>query len=60
MCATSADPKQDFTRRSATESICMYCFLTVRVQSPYDLDTEERVHASLCLERPDIPHRSSR
>ncbi len=46
------DP-QRFTRRSETESVCMLCFLTIRVDRLITLEEEEDIHADVCLMRPD-------
>jgi hypothetical protein len=41
-----------FTRRSVTESICMFCFATVRSKDPDLLHLEERLHILSCFSRP--------
>lgn len=46
------DPQQ-FTRRSETESICMFCFLTIRADLCVPLEDVEDIHADVCLMRPD-------
>ena len=51
------EPEPDFTRRSSTESICMWCYLTVRAIKPELLEIEERIHSSSCIQRPDGPFR---
>ncbi len=51
--ASIAKPEPEFTRRSPTESICMFCFMTVRVKRPEHLEQDERLHASVCIQRPD-------
>jgi hypothetical protein len=48
-----AKPEPEFTRRSGTESICMHCFITIRVKAPELLANEEREHLAICLQRPD-------
>jgi len=55
MDTLSGKSKPEFTRRSDTESICMVCYLTVRVELPDDLEIEERIHASVCSGKPDEP-----
>ena len=50
-------PQPEFTRRSETESICMWCFIPVRAQRAEWLAEEEREHAAICLQRPDAPDR---
>ena len=44
--------KQDFTRRSESESICMYCYATVRVTEEESLESAEKDHAFICLQWP--------
>ena len=46
-----------FTRRSETESICVFCFLTVRADRYVPLEEAEDIHADVCLLRPDSPVR---
>ena len=46
------DP-QKFTRRSETESVCMFCFATIRTDRFVPLEEAEDIHADLCLLRPD-------
>ena len=41
-----------FIRRSETESICMFCFATVRSKHPDLLHLEERLHILSCFSRP--------
>ena len=53
MSTPSSKAEPDFTRRSDTESICMWCYLTVRVRRPEELANEEREHAATCRDRPD-------
>jgi hypothetical protein len=43
---------EDFTRRSETESICMYCFAKVRVTKHEPLESAERDDAFICMEWP--------
>ena len=57
MSATPGKPKPEFTRRSETESICMWCFATIRVITPDLLANEEPEHAVNCIQRPDSPLR---
>ena len=38
----------DFTRRSETESVCLFCFLTVRANTPGALGPAEDSHRRLC------------
>jgi hypothetical protein len=47
--AENEDPNQDFARRSDTESICLFCFATVRSQYPEFLDLEEQLHLLGCF-----------
>jgi|HubBroStandDraft_6_1064221.scaffolds.fasta_scaffold291215_3 hypothetical protein len=41
-------PENQFTRRSKTESICMFCFITVRSEIPAYLELAEDVHSQTC------------
>ena len=50
----TSESEPEFTRRSDTESICMWCFMTVRVTTPDDLANEEREHAATCIQRPEF------
>ncbi len=48
------DPRpNNFTRRSETESTCMFCFLTIRADRYTPLQEAEEIHADVCLMRPD-------
>ncbi len=47
------DQQPRFTRRSETESICMFCFGTVRTDRYVPLEDVEDIHADVCLVRPD-------
>ncbi len=52
------DPQpRRFTRRSETESICVFCSLTVRADRYVPLKEAEDIHADVCLMRPDSPLR---
>ncbi len=55
--STPSKPETEFTRRSGTESICMWCYATVRVKMADDLTSEEHEHAAICIQRPDSPFR---
>ena len=57
-CLQTATPEPDFTRRSGTESVCMWCYATIRVKTPDLLENEEHIHASVCIQRPDSPFRN--
>ena len=37
MSTSSSDSEPEFTRRSDTESICMWCFMTVRTKRPWTM-----------------------
>jgi hypothetical protein len=45
------EPFPDYTRRSETESICMYCFQTVKTDRNTPLEEAERIHSDVCLHR---------
>jgi hypothetical protein len=53
MSSPTLDPEPKFTRRSEKESICVYCFLTIRADSYTPLEYVEDIHADVCLVRPD-------
>jgi len=57
MSTLASKPQPEFIRRSDTESICMWCFMTLRVKQPEHLKQDELLHASLCIQRPDGPIR---
>jgi hypothetical protein len=42
----------DFVLRSETESICVYCFLTIRVKKASWLKGAENVHRQVCASKP--------
>ncbi len=46
-------PSPKFTRKSETESICMFCFSTVRGDQYKTLEDAEDIHVNICLLRPD-------
>jgi len=41
-----------FTRKSEAESICMYCFQTIRTDRYAPLEEVEDIHADVCLQNP--------
>ena len=41
-----------FTRRSATESTCVFCLLTIRSRTTGFLELAESVHCQFCSARP--------
>lgn len=45
-------PSQEFTPKSETESICTYCFQTIRTDRYTPLEEVEDIHADLCLHKP--------
>ncbi len=49
-------PEDQFTRRSETESICMFCFATVRSVTSAYLELAEDLHSQTCphLRQPSI------
>jgi len=53
----STDTKPEFTRQSERESICMYCFQTIRTDRYAPLEYVEDIHADVCLARRDFPAR---
>jgi hypothetical protein len=53
MCNTNPDPQPTFTRRSEKESVCVFCFLTIRSDDYTTLQDAEEIHADVCLVRPD-------
>ena len=53
----NADPQPTFSRRSEEESICMFCFLTIRADKYIPLEDAEEIHADVCLAKPDSPVR---
>jgi len=53
----SQEPNSQFTRRSETESICMFCSLTIQGDRYASVEEAESIHSDLCLMRPDSPVR---
>jgi hypothetical protein len=53
----STDTKPEFTRQSERESICMYCFQTIRTDGHVPLEYVEDIHADVCLARQSYPAR---
>lgn len=53
MNAPTQQPTPEYTGHSTIESICMYCYTTVRVEEPSVLTSLEREHAAICVQRPD-------
>ncbi len=48
------DPQStSFTRKSETESTCMFCFQTVRTDRYVPLEEAEDIHADVCLVKPE-------
>ena len=48
----SSDAKPQFTRKTETESICMFCFSTVRGDQYVHVEEAEDIHADVCLMKP--------
>ena len=49
MSSTPTDPKENFTRKSETESVCTLCCSTVRADRYTSLEMAETIHAEVCL-----------
>ena len=43
-----------FIRKSQAESICMYCFQSVRTDRYTPLVEAEDIHADVCLQKPHV------
>ena len=52
MSNTTLDSTPTFNRRTETESICMFCFVTIRSDRYTSLADAEEIHADVCLARP--------
>ena len=52
MSSANKSPQPDFIRKSETESICMFCFLTIRAERNAPLEYLEDIHADVCLGKP--------
>jgi hypothetical protein len=52
MSEQQSDTNSQFTRKSDKESICMYCFLTIRSDRCTPLGEAEDIHADVCLQKP--------
>jgi hypothetical protein len=44
-------PENEYTLRSEIESICMFCFATVRSRIPEQLRLAQDVHSQVCPAR---------
>lgn len=53
----SSDANPQFTKKSETESICMFCFSTVRGDRYVPVEEAENIHADICLMKPGSPVR---
>jgi hypothetical protein len=49
---SQAPQSSDYTPKSETESICMFCFLTVRADVPHTLQMVEELHRLICYAVP--------
>ena len=49
----SPETKTEFTRRSESESICIFCFQTIRTDRWTPLDVAENIHSEVCPQRDD-------
>lgn len=47
--------RDEFTRRSETESTCNSCYVTLRADRYMSIELAEDIHADLCLMRRDSP-----
>jgi hypothetical protein len=60
MSSEQPPAKQEFTRRSETESICTHCFQTVTTDRYTPLEEVESIHADVCLQKVDSAVRYAR
>jgi hypothetical protein len=49
MSSTASDPKENFSRKSEEESICLLCFSTVRCDQFLSLEVAEQIHSQRCV-----------
>ena len=59
MSGQQADTNSQFTRKSEKESICAYCFQTVKTDRYAPLEKAEDIHADVCLSKPNFVQRYS-
>ena len=57
MSSQEPDKNSQFTRKSERESVCMYCFQTVKTDRYAPLEKAEDIHADVCLNKPTSPPR---
>ena len=57
MSEQQSDTNSQFTRKSDKESICTYCFQTVKTDRYAPLEKAEDIHADVCLSKPDFAQR---
>jgi hypothetical protein len=53
MSSDQPHAKEEFTRRSETESICTHCFQKVTTDRYTPLEEAESIHADVCLQKVD-------
>lgn len=49
----NANSQSRFTRQSDTESICIFCSVSIKADRYTVLEEAEDIHADVCLVRPD-------
>jgi hypothetical protein len=59
MSDQQSETNSQFTRKSAKESICTYCFQTVKTDRYAPLEKAEDIHADVCLSKPNFGQRYS-
>ncbi|MGO9515440.1 MAG: hypothetical protein ACLPND_00185 [Candidatus Korobacteraceae bacterium] len=57
MSDQQSDTNSQFTRKSEKESICTYCFQTIKTDRYAPLEKVEDIHADVCLSKPNFAQR---
>jgi hypothetical protein len=55
MSSSQPQRKDDYTRKSEKESICLSCYMTVRSDRYTALEEAEHIHSEVCLMRAEHP-----
>ena len=55
MSTATVPAKDEYTRKSEKESICLSCYASVRADRYTPLEEAEHVHSEVCLMREDHP-----
>ncbi len=59
MSSQQPETNSQFTRMSDKESVCTYCFQTIKTDRYAPLEKVEDIHADVCLSKPTLAQRYS-